>query len=186
MRSASEHAEKLLSPLETRWLHVVAVATQAREVASALNLDSDILVAAAWLHDIGYAADLVATKLHALDGARHLRELGAPEEICSLVAHHTGARQEAFQRGLLEELLDEFRLPEPRYADALTYCDLTRGPGGRQMTVDERIAEILQRYGPGHVVHESVLTSQTELRRAARGIAAELAQSQYGTARPFR
>lgn len=40
--------------------------------------DRDLLVAAAWLHDIGYAPELRDTGFHPLDGARHLEALGAP------------------------------------------------------------------------------------------------------------
>ena len=37
---------------------------------------TDDLVAAAWLHDIGYAPELVETGFHPLDGARYLRREG--------------------------------------------------------------------------------------------------------------
>src|SRR5271165_4629486 len=45
---------KLASPLPRRWKHVRSVARRAGWVAANLRL-SDDLVAAAWLHDIGYA-----------------------------------------------------------------------------------------------------------------------------------
>jgi hypothetical protein len=71
---ARSHAEGLLAPLSNRWAHVQAVAEQAVRIAPAvLPADErEILVAAAWLHDIGYAPALATTGLHPLDGARHL------------------------------------------------------------------------------------------------------------------
>jgi len=50
---------------------------------------AQLLVAAAWLHDIGYAPRLRDSGFHPLDGARHLRAIGWPPAICNLVAHHS-------------------------------------------------------------------------------------------------
>ena len=54
--------------------HVQAVAARARSLAAVLGADADLLEAAAWLHDIGYAPGLAVTGLNALDGARYLRD----------------------------------------------------------------------------------------------------------------
>ena len=54
--------------------HVQGVAARARGLAPVLGADADLLEAAAWLHDIGYAPGLAATGLHQLDGARYLRD----------------------------------------------------------------------------------------------------------------
>jgi HD superfamily phosphodiesterase len=53
--------------LPRRWRHVTSVARRARWVADQLRL-SDDLVAAAWLHDIGYAPELVDTGFTRLMG----------------------------------------------------------------------------------------------------------------------
>ncbi|MFD6855509.1 HD domain-containing protein [Streptomyces diastaticus] len=58
--------------------------------AAVSEADRDLLVAAAWLHDIGYAPELRDTGSHPLDGARHLESLGAPARLVRLVAHHSG------------------------------------------------------------------------------------------------
>jgi hypothetical protein len=51
-----------------------------------LGADADLLEAAAWLHDIGYAPVLAATGLHASDGARYLRDAQhADAMLCRLV-----------------------------------------------------------------------------------------------------
>ena len=101
----AEHlAEALLrESLPRRWAHVQGVAARARGLAPVLGADADLLEAAAWLHDIGYAPDLAITGLHALDGARYLRDTQhADEMLCRLVAHHSCAIVEAEERGLAD------------------------------------------------------------------------------------
>jgi HD superfamily phosphodiesterase len=45
--------------------HVQAVAARAAELAASVEpVDRALLVAAAWLHDIGYAPDLIVTGFH--------------------------------------------------------------------------------------------------------------------------
>jgi HD superfamily phosphodiesterase len=70
------------------------VAGRAKPAAKQLSL-SDALVAAAWLHDIGYAPDMVDTGIHPLDGARYLRSVGIDGQIVSLVVYHSCAQIEA-------------------------------------------------------------------------------------------
>src|SRR4051794_12498122 len=73
-------SEELLAPLGPRWLHVQSVAERAGFLAQLADpADRPSVVAAAWLHDIGYAPALVVTGLHPVDGARYLRENGWPE-----------------------------------------------------------------------------------------------------------
>jgi hypothetical protein len=148
---AATEAERLLSPLGDRWNHVRAVGECAREVSAVLDQeDRPYLVAAAYLHDIGYAPCLQRTGLHQLDGARYIRSLGA-ERLAHLVAHHSEARFEIRLRGFGEELAAYTR-EESWVSDALTYCDLTTGPTGLPMTFEDRIAEVEQRYGQGEIV----------------------------------
>ena len=84
---AAGYAEELLAPLGDRWAHVQGVVRQAQEVAAVLPAEErEVLVAAAYLHDLGYAPALVETGSHALDGACHLRALGH-ERLDGLVAY---------------------------------------------------------------------------------------------------
>lgn len=154
-RDAVALAERLVAPLGRRWKHVQTVAQRAEDLSSVLSPDdSSALVAAAWLHDIGYSPTIGHTRFHPLDGARHLRAEGWPERIVNLVAHHSGARFEAAERGLSRELSD-FPLEDSAVMDALVTADLTTGPGGERLTYDERIAEILKRYPPDDPVHRT-------------------------------
>ena len=72
-------AEELLGAKSVRFQHVTGVAAAAVRASVAVpDDDVDLLVAAAWLHDIGYAESVADTGFHPLDGARYLRRLGAP------------------------------------------------------------------------------------------------------------
>ncbi|RZQ62526.1 HD domain-containing protein [Amycolatopsis suaedae] len=150
-------AAHLVAPLGRRWLHVQAVARAAIRLAATVpESDRSDLVSAAWLHDIGYSPKLAETGFHPLDGARYLRDIGWPRRIVNLVAHHSGARFEAQERGLIDEL-SEFELEESPVMDALVTADLTTGPSGESLTFQERIAEIFARYPSTDPVHRTWL-----------------------------
>ena len=156
MEWAAVYAEGLLGSLGDRWgLHSAGVAEQARRVGVVVNEgERAVLLASAYLHDIGYAPSLAVTGCHALDGARHLRDLGH-ERLAGLVAYHSGSRFEAELRGLAEELA-AFADEDSALTRLLTYCDMTTGPRGESFTLDERLSEVGRRYGPDHVVTRSL------------------------------
>ncbi|MDB5065507.1 MAG: metal dependent phosphohydrolase [Chloroflexi bacterium] len=89
----------MLNGMGNRWRHVQGVAAKAQIVSEAFEGDDrEHLVAAAHLHDIGYAPALRVTGLHQLDGDLYLRSLGH-ERLAGLVAHHSEARFELKLRG---------------------------------------------------------------------------------------
>jgi hypothetical protein len=175
---AKEHAATLLADLGVRWQHVCGVARQAQRVSQVLAPeDRPYLVAAAWLHDIGYAPDLAATAFHPIDGARHVRALGH-ERLARLIAYHSSARWEAEALGLADELA-AFPLEDSATSDALTYCDMTTRPTGQRTTLADRLAEIAERYGAEHLVvrclqrahdHLASTVERTEERMWAAGV----------------
>lgn len=155
-------AAKLAFSLPRRWRHVQSVARRARWVAGKLSLSGD-LVTAAWLHDIGYARELVKTGFHPLDGARYLRRARVDESVVRLVAYHSCARIEAEVRGLGDVLVSEFPAGDPLLTAALCYCDMTTGPDGDYVRPADRLVEIQQRYGPGHEVTRFVELASPEI-----------------------
>ncbi len=162
---ARAQAQQLLEPLGRRWRHSQAVGRQAERLRGSFDeARGDRLVAAAYLHDIGYAPELVVTDFHPLDGAMWLDGLVDPQ-VVSLVGHHSCSWVEADMRGLGPQLMDIAR-PDGELLDALTYCDMTSGPDGERMTLDERLAEIVQRYGVGHLVTESIQAATRHLRES--------------------
>jgi HD superfamily phosphodiesterase len=99
----------LAEALPRRWTHVQAVAGRADTLAAHLaHEEGTVLLAAAWLHDIGYAPALAANGFHPLDGAHHLADTGADPRLVALVAHHSAARSEA------AELTSSTRSPSSR------------------------------------------------------------------------
>lgn len=123
------------------------------------------MIAAAWLHDIGYGPQIALTGFHPLDGAKYLRTIGADERVVGLVAHHSCARFEAELRGL-GRALDAFEREQGAVADALIYADMVTGPRGQSLTVDQRLANIFERYPGGSVVHAAISQAAGELRAA--------------------
>jgi hypothetical protein len=124
--------------------------------------DSEVLISAALLHDIGYAPDLVVTGFHPLDGARFLRGIGCLDRLVNLVAYHSCAALEAELRGLSDELA-EFQDEETVLRDALWWADMTTTPDGGDTTVAERAAEIQSRYGPDDLVSRFIRRAMGDL-----------------------
>ncbi len=126
---------------------------------------------AAWLHDIGYAPELVDTGFHPLDGARFLRREDVCERVTALVAYHSCAEVEADARGLGPELAAEFDRPaDELLVDALCFCDMTTGPDGQAVSVDDRLAEICDRYGPDDLVTRSITRAAPQIHRSTARI----------------
>lgn len=157
----------LATVLPRRWLHVQGVASRASAIASAVGDDGEMLVMAAWLHDIGYSPRLAACGFHPFDGARYLVAICAPTRLASLVAHHSYALLEAKLRGL-ESQFREFDDERSPVRDALWYSDLTTSPDGEQVTANERIAEIKERYGHMSLVTRFITDATPELMAAAQ------------------
>ena len=103
----------------------------------------EILELAALLHDVGRAIDPSDTEPHGFVGAAFLDAVGLTD-VAPLVAHHSGGRTEALERGLAH--LDVWSSDDDLRA-LLTYVDRTTSPKGDSVTLDERRAELAVRYG---------------------------------------
>ncbi|GAA0970248.1 HDIG domain-containing protein [Acrocarpospora macrocephala] len=176
---ARELARKVLERhLPRRWEHSQGVGRRAESLAPILGKDAEILAASAWLHDIGYALELIDTGFHPIDGGRYLRDVhGADELLCRLVAHHTCAEIEAGQRGLLDILTGEFPKERGDLVEALTFCDMTTSPDGLPLTVMDRLAEIRSRYGPDDEVTWCINRAEPHILSAVRSVETRLALS---------
>jgi putative nucleotidyltransferase with HDIG domain len=145
---ARDLAESVIGGLPDRWRHTAAVARRAQELFTAIGRhDREVLVAAAWLHDIGYGALAQRTGFHPLDGAMLLDERDWPQRVSALVAHHSGACFVADAVGL-GATLRSYPQEKSAVADALTYADQTVGSRGERLAIDDRIADMLRRHGP--------------------------------------
>lgn len=118
------------------------------------------------LHDVGYSPAARRTGFHALDGALFLRRLGVDERVVGLVANHSCAGIEARFHRLDRCLSREFPRHDALPHDALLYCDLTTGPDGVPLALDERLADIRARYGPEDLVSRFIDRAEPEIRAA--------------------
>jgi HD superfamily phosphodiesterase len=144
---ARDLAQVILAGLPERWRHTIGVARRAEEVAPILEFraDREILIAAAWLHDIGYAEELRDSGFPPLDGARYLQRNGWQTRLAGLVAHHSEASSVARVSGLIDAV-DAFPQERSLASDALAYADQTVGPNGRSMTFEQRQNDMLDRH----------------------------------------
>lgn len=171
--AAADAMATVLAPDAQRRRHSTAVARTARAVATGLPAhDRQALVAAAYLHDIGRSPAIEVTGHHGLDGALHLQD-DFPARVVALVAHHSEARWEAELRGLAAELA-VFPREQSLVADALTYADMTTGPAGERMSLEARVAEIMRRYGAGHLLSRAVDLALPHLEAAVDRVQGEL------------
>jgi predicted hydrolase (HD superfamily) len=164
---AEELARELLEPLANRWAHVQAVAARADGLTPAVPGEDErqLLVVAAWWHDLGYAPALRDTGAHQIDGARYLEREGYPARLVALVAHHSAATCEAAERNLTADL-EVWPREETALADALWMADMTTGPRGEELAYDERLSEILSRYERDSIVGRAMLAAEPAIRAA--------------------
>ena len=138
-------ARDLLGDQGTRLAHVHTAGSMADRLGVLFGADEGaLLVAAAMLHDVGYAPRIAQTGFHPLDGALYLRSIGLSERLCSLVAHHSEADMTAAQHGVLD-LDQQFPRERSLLADALVYADMHSAPDGQMIRAEHRLADIARR-----------------------------------------
>ncbi len=146
VREAQELATSLLRDVPGRLAHVRGAAVIAGMAAGALGVDEpDTVVAAAWLHDIGYSPAIVRTGFHPLDGALHLAGEGWPETTVLLVAHHSHAAVLAPYYGVWRH----YALFDHAHGDAddvITFSDLRAGFDGMGADPLDRIEDMRRRH----------------------------------------
>ncbi|WP_375430169.1 HD domain-containing protein [uncultured Friedmanniella sp.] len=110
------------------------------------------LVTAGTLHDIGYGYP--DTGFHPLDGARLLAREGFSPVVCSLVLRHSASMIEAEERGIDLAVYGDFAVNDDLAAahQLVWWADMTTGPTGETVTVEDRLDEIATRYGPEDLV----------------------------------
>jgi hypothetical protein len=143
-------AEQLLAELPRRLRHTLAVGGTAGRIVERAGLRGrtrDDALAAAYLHDVGYAEPLRRTGFHPLDGAHYLRGRGW-ELLARVVARHSQAHLQARALGLS---LASFPPRRGVVQDVVDYADARTGPDGQLFTPEERLREILARHGPDSV-----------------------------------
>jgi hypothetical protein len=136
---ARARAAEILSGDPELHEHASRTARRAAELAQRIpGTRATDVMAAAWLHDIGYAAPLKRTGFHPLDGALFLMGEDWPERIVRLVAHHSLAALEAPFYGVGHHL-GVIEVVTGIDADILTSADLSAGVGNPVPTAQSRL-----------------------------------------------
>lgn len=160
--------EEAFSSTPHRFLHLQTVWQRAVELRT-LGLPwlepamSDRLELAALLHDIGRALDPDDTEPHGFVGARLLDLLGL-DDIAPLVAHHSGARFEAAERGMADR--DKWSTAEPDLLGILTFLDRMTSATGETVSLAQRRCDLAHRHGEGSLQLRNFDATLPEVRRA--------------------
>jgi len=156
VRDAQTLAQSLLADDPDRLAHVRGAGMLAGMVAGALRLDQpELVVAAAWLHDVGYSPAIARTGFHPLDGALFLAREGWPEEVVFLVAHHSHAAVVAPYYGV-EPHMALFEHVTGLADDLLTFSDLRAGPNGLGADPRDRVEDMRRRHVDRTFVPEGI------------------------------
>lgn len=144
--AARDLVTEVVGAATARWYHSQAAAQAAGDISRLLPAEERrLLVAAAWLHDIGYHHPTPPTGFHPMDGALLLRDSGWPPRLVALVAHHSEARFTAAARGLLAQL-ERFPREDGPVADGLVYADMSAAAHGGRVTMHDRLADVRHRH----------------------------------------
>ena len=118
------------------------------------------------------------TGLHALDGARYLRDAQhADAMLCRLVAHHSYAIFDAAERGLADVRSFGFEPALHMLCCVLACCDMTTSPDGEFVPVGRRLDELHSRYGSGRLVSRSIQRATPMILRAVEQVQDRAARS---------
>ncbi|MGB7961368.1 MAG: HD domain-containing protein [Propionicimonas sp.] len=163
---------ELLAYVGTRLAHVRTAGRLARSLSRLFEPDeAELLVAAATLHDIGYAPRIARTGFHPLDGAVFLRAEGFPDRLASLVAHHSHAVMTAEHHGVCD-LAEQFPREDSLLSDALVFADMHSAPDGSIIPAERRLADIVGRH-----THPAVQARDRSLRTSIARIECALTEA---------
>lgn len=164
---AIDVARELLADQPQRWKHNEAAIEKARSFAPAVPGEEDVLVTIVALHDVGFAEATKDTGFSTIDGARHLRKIGADERLVDLLANICCGQTEGRLRGMPEHH-DDFGPDEGEtpVRDAFWTCCLTTAPDGSPMTVADRCEEWTVRYAGLGIMEEYLKLCRAELEGA--------------------
>lgn len=116
----------LNGPLPECWERSRLAGAEAERIASAYGDDAELLIAAAYLHEVGRAPDLAVTGCVPLDGARYLLTTCGPARLAALVAHQPCMPGE-YPDQIIGHAMSDFAFETTPVRDALWYCIATTG-----------------------------------------------------------
>lgn len=136
-----------------RWQHILGVARRAKVLAEKMRPQDDAfaqdMFLLGMLHDFGY---------------EFAEEPGEHPEIAAEILKRQGYRcwKEVADHGKisLTEISDELYI--------LSCADMTTGPGGEDFTMQERIDNMIQRYGKDSHAHKKAMIAAEKLKADPR------------------
>lgn len=157
-----------LSPEQNRYHHILGVVDRMRELIEKIDIPLEwkpLLIQTAYLHDIGYSEHLNQHNFHPLDGAVFAQEMSISKPVIAAVLFHSDAYTSVkhIRPDLLETYSRNYYLldkTDHAFIDFITYCDIHTSPIGKKITLEERVQDVVRRYGEGHEVSNMMLLSQ--------------------------
>ena len=135
-------------------MHVSLAITD--NLKSGVFVNRDMVVAAALLHDITKTRSLVTKERHDTSGGDLLRELGFPL-IAEIVEQHV----------IIQNINLEGRLEERE----IVYYAGKRVLHDTIVTINERLLDLMERYGTGEEIRNMILQNKDQVLRVERKIA---------------
>lgn len=149
---AKQLAFSLLEKNTKRLNHTLGVVRKVKYFCKQLNLSkeiSELLIQSAYLHDIGYADKCNIVNFHAVDGFNYLKNAGWGSSLCNTVLYHSYSKLLAeMSRTDLMYMYDKNKTTseEDFLIHVLTDADLQTSADGEDVTFDERVLGIKDRY----------------------------------------
>jgi hypothetical protein len=147
-----------------RLAHVLMIAKEVRKTAAViatkhphLKIDPDFSYCAALLHDIGYAPCAKNTGFHPSAGHDFLKAKGF-EDLAEVIIGHSSSPEEAE-----EKELKAIKPSEDLVAKLITYWDMQVKQGGIIVSYEERLAEIIARYGEHSAIGRANLRAKPRI-----------------------
>ncbi|SDZ36188.1 HD domain-containing protein [Thermoactinomyces sp. DSM 45892] len=158
-----------LPPTQDRYHHILGVVDRMKELVKKIVIPDEWrtqLIQTAFLHDIGYSEQLNQYNFHPLDGALFVQKIGISKSVLAAILFHSDAYTSAkhIRPDLFEVYSDNYDLldeTDHMFIDLITYCDIHTSPTGIEITLQERVRDVVRRYGEGHPVSDMMLLSQT-------------------------
>ncbi len=161
-----------------RYKHILGVVDRMEQLLEQITVYENykpLLIQSAYLHDIGYSDRLNKHRFHPLDGAIFAQQMGFPKAVIAAVLFHSGACESA--KETRNDLFPTYSLnydwldkTDHLFIDLVTYCDLHTSPIGKVITFEERIQEIVDRYGEQHEVSQSMIKNMTNFKKSIQRV----------------
>lgn len=164
----SQWLSNYLSAESPRYQHILGVVRCMENLLPRLNVPDEWkphLLQACYLHDIGYSSQLNRYDFHPLDGAIFASAQGFPKPVVAAILFHSCSYEmvQETRHDLMEIYEENYDMLDQRdqlFIDLVTYCDLHTSSTGQYFTLDERVKDVVDRYGQDHPVSQMMLANR--------------------------